>query len=141
MPKIGARMVRLMWMHLVEPIRWSSPPRGSGGTATSPRVSRAAAVGSRHAIGNDSGRRHVRAGENGVDAGQVARGLRVDRHQAGVSVGRAEHHRVQHPGYAHVLDEPAGAADEPIAAESWMRFADHARDPSIAGAALVLDTR
>src|SRR5207247_8247829 len=53
-------------------------------------------------------------------------------------VGRAEHHRVQHPGYGHVLDEPAGAADEPIAAESWMRFADHARDPIIGGPALVL---
>jgi len=33
-----------MWMHFVEPIRCSSPPRGSGGTATRPRVSSAAAV-------------------------------------------------------------------------------------------------
>ena len=40
----GGQDVRLMWMHFVEPSRWSSPPRGSGGTATSPRVSSAQAV-------------------------------------------------------------------------------------------------
>ncbi len=223
-----------MWMHLVEPMRWSSPPRGSGGTATRPRVSSAAAVwrgwlnrsrstsgraaeggggvshphrdrrdvvgvgageqprggrlegrrgggargerlvghadppegvvgeirvvgheqghrlaheaddvagdrglevalgagGGADAVRDDRRRGDVGRGEDGVDAGKRAGVVGVDRDQPRVGVGRAEDGGVEHAGDANVLHEAAGARDEPLAAQSCMRLADH-RTPSI----------
>jgi hypothetical protein len=60
-----------------------------------------------------------------MDAGQIARPFRVDRHQARVRVRRAEHRGVEHAGHLHVVDESPRAGDEPIAAEAWMSLTDH----------------
>jgi hypothetical protein len=60
-----------------------------------------------------------------MDAGQIARTLRVNRHQARVRVRRAEHRGVEHAGHLHVVDESPRAGDEPIAAKAWMSLTDH----------------
>jgi len=42
-----------------------------------------------------------------------------------VGVRRAQHGGVQQARRTHVVDEPAGAGGEPVAAEPRMRLADH----------------
>ena len=84
----------------------------------------------RHPVGDDGGGRHVGGGQDRAHARQVARALGVERDQASVGVGRAEHGGVQHARHAHVVHEPAGAGHERAAAQPRMRLTDHREIPS-----------
>ena len=83
------------------------------------------ALGGGDTIRDDRRRRHVGRGQHGVDAEEVSRALRVDRHQPRVRVRRAKHRGVQHTWHAYVVDESTRARDEPLAAEPGMSFTDH----------------
>ena len=66
----------------------------------------------------------VLAGEDPVDAGQLAGAGGVDRDDLGVRLGRADDRHVEHAGHHHVVDVAAAAGDHPRVLLAPERLAD-----------------
>src|SRR2546429_460482 len=118
-------MERLMWMHLVDPSRCSSPPVTAGGTATRPRLSSAPPVWRGYAIRDHRPVGNVVSREDGPNASKGQSAAGVDPPEARVGVARAEHGRLQHARHADVGDEAAGPGGEALTSEARLRGSDH----------------